>query len=255
MYHPSGTLPRDPRWKTLEYPFWSDREIPPSTIQYAPVTPVRTLVETTRDGRRWYVDAENTAAVYPSITTVLSASDTEGRHALIQWRARVGAAAAQTITETSANYGSKWHNFCEQYLTGQPVTPELTKSDLPMATAIAKVLNTHVRTVLLSEARVSSSRLQVAGRIDVCAELNDGRVAVLDFKTGKKPKQGNRLSNYALQATFYAEALSECLQRPPITDIVVVQLCPFLLLWQESTTPAWQSILEDRIVTFRAQFS
>lgn len=245
--------PPDREWRTVEHPFWMDKDMPASTVQYAPETPRRTLTETTQDGRRWYVDEENATVRYPSITTVLRATDEEGRKALLRWRKNVGEAAAQKISESSAAHGTKWHNFCEAFLTNQPYS--VSPVDLPTATALAQLLNQRIRTVILSESRIASTRWGVAGRIDVCAELTDGRIAVIDFKTGQKPKSGNRLTNYALQATFYADALTECLQRPPITDLVVVQICPQLLLWQESQTSFWEETLSARIAAFHAQLS
>jgi len=235
-------------WHTHEYPFWNEANIPASTIVYDP-QPVRvTLSEAYHDGKRWYT---SDGTRYPSITTLLSATDSEGQTALRQWRKRVGAAEADRVTKTAAGNGTRWHDFCESFIMGQPLWKYLKDpSDPPMAAAIATLLNTRIRTVLLSESRVLSTRHRVAGRMDVCAELTDGRIAVLDFKTGKKPKIGNRLVNYALQATFYADALTEWLGRGTIDTIVIVQLCPKLLVWQESSADAWRPLLEERVAQF-----
>lgn len=237
-----------PDWQIHEYPFWNETAIPTSTIVYDPQSLQMTLSETYHDGKRWYThDGER----YPSITTLLSATDEEGQTALRQWRKRVGAVEADRVTRTAAGNGTRWHDFCEAFITGQPLWKYLhTPTDTPMAAAIGTLLNTRIRTVLVSESRIMSTRHKVAGRMDVCAELMDGRIAVIDFKTGKKPKSGNRVTNYGLQATFYADALTEWLGRGIIDTIVIVQLCPKMLVWQESSAALWRPLLETRIAQF-----
>lgn len=235
-------------WHTYEYPFWNDAAIPASTIVYDPQPLQMTLSETYHDGKRWYThDGER----YPSITTLLSATDEEGQVALRKWRSRVGAAEAERVSRTATTNGTRWHDFCEAYMMGEPVWKYLSEpSAPPMAAAIATLLNARIRRVLISESRIMASRYKVAGRMDVCAELTDGRIAVIDFKTGKKPKTGNRLMNYALQATFYADALTEWLGRGTIDTIAIVQLCPKMLLWQESSAEYWRPQLEERVAQF-----
>ena len=237
-----------PEWLTHEYPFWTAAAIPASTVVYDP-QPLRvTLTETYHDGKRWYTAQGQR---YPSITTLLSTTDEEGQAALHKWRARVGPAEAERVSRTAATNGTRWHDFCEAYLMGKPVWSYVSDpSAPPMAAAIATLLNTKIRRVLVSESRLMSTRYQVAGRIDVCAELTDGRIAVIDFKTGKKPKSGNRLTNYGLQATFYADALTEWLNHGTVDTIVIVQLCPKMLLWQESSATYWRPALEERVAQF-----
>ena len=235
-------------WHVHEYPFWNAADISASTITYDP-HPLRvTLSETYHDGKRWYTSEGER---YPSITTLLSATDDEGQSALRKWRKRVGAVEADRVTKTAAGNGTRWHDFCESFITGQPLWKYLKDpSDPPMAAAIGTLLNARIRTVLLSESRIMSTRHKVAGRMDICAELTDGRLAVIDFKTGKKPKTDNRVTNYALQATFYADALTEWLGRGTIDTIVIVQLCPKLLVWQESSAELWRPLLEERVARF-----
>jgi len=235
-------------WCIHEYPFWTATSLPPSTIVYDP-QPLRvTLTETYHDGKRWYT-AEGER--YPSITTLLSATDAEGQTALRKWRARVGAVEAERVSRVASTNGTQWHDFCEAYLLGKPVWKYLSDpSSTAMAAAIGTLLNTKIRRVLVSESRVMSTRYRVAGRIDVCAELTDGRLAVIDFKTGKKPKTDNRLRNYALQATFYADALTEWLSHGDIDTIVIAQLCPKMLVWQESSASRWRPELEARVAQF-----
>lgn len=250
-------------WITTAYPIAATSQhltettsatLPVSTIRYDPVTLPLVLTERYVEEKRWYahqVSPDQPAVLYPSITTMISATDTEGRAALKKWRQAVGYTASARISSTAAASGTMWHNFCEAYVTGAPVWPFLpTPDDIPMATAIATLLNQQLDAVLLSEARVVSTTYGIAGRLDLCVQLKDGRLAVLDFKTGKKSKTGNRLQNYGIQAAFYAEALSEWLGRGPIETLIIAQLSPTQLLWQESSVSLWTSALQSRVDQF-----
>lgn len=236
-------------WKNFEYHFWNEPLIPTSTVRYMPASLSLTLRESYEEGKRWYVAGEDR---YPSITTLLSATDDEGQKSLHAWRRRVGTVEAERVSRTAAARGTQWHDFCDAFLTGKSVWRHLAQpQDTGMAAAIAKILNERIATVLLSESRIYSTQYQVAGRMDICAELTDGRLAVIDFKTGKKPKAGNRLANYALQATFYADALTEWLNRGPVETIVIVQLCPTVVVWQESSASLWREELQSRVALFK----
>ena len=239
-------------WNTTSFDV-RDRypNLAPSSIVYDPMSLTYTLSEAYKDGKRWYAyDNE----LYPSITTLLTETDTEGQRALTKWRTAIGHEAAQRVTTSAATNGTRWHNFCEQYVTGVPLQKFSTllhaPTDLQYAGALTHVLNTHVRRVFASELRVMSTEYGIAGRMDIGAELMDGRYAIIDFKTGKKPKTGNRLTNYACQATFYADALTEQLSSGRIDTIVIVQLCPTTILWQESAPSYWREELRSRIVQF-----
>lgn len=238
-------------WKYTEYPYWTATTIPLPSMTYAPASLPQMLKETYQHGKRWYTDGTD---IYPSITTVLSETDEEGRASLTRWRKRIGHTEAEAVTKAAAAHGTKWHDFCEAYLTGKPIWSHIAQpQDRHMAAAIASMLNTHIKTVLLAETRVASREFKVAGRMDICAELTDGRIAVLDFKTGKKPKTGNRLENYGMQATFYASALTESLGCGEIDTIVIAQLCPLTLIWQESSAALFKSMLHARVTKFASQ--
>jgi len=221
---------------------------PASTIQYDASWQTPDVQEVQRDGRRWY---EFNNHLYPSISTVLSHTDVEGRAALTKWRKSVGESRAAQITQTAAARGTRWHTFCEKFVLREEIPwPLLTEcADSVYATLIANVLNQQITRVLAVETRVASTHYKVAGRLDMAVELHDGRAAILDFKTGSKQKTGNRLENYALQATFYADALTEHMRRP-IETIVIAQLLPQAIIWQESTLTQWRPLLVDRIEQF-----
>lgn len=235
-------------WTTTSYTVTPFYQVAAPTMRYAPVTVPVQLAESYQDGKRWYREHD---VLYPSITTVLSATDQEGNKALREWRRRIGETEAQHIATTAARYGTNWHNFCEAFVTNRPVWSYLTTpTHHAIAATLTTVLNAQINTVFLSESQVVSRKYGIAGRMDICAELTDGRRAVIDFKTGKKPKEGNRLQNYGIQAAFYAEAVTELVDRGVVDTIVIVQICPSVVLWQESSVAPWIPLLSERITMF-----
>lgn len=236
-------------WQTTSISLTQSSSLPSSTIEYEPVLLPLSVTESTVDGKRWYV---YNGQYYPSITTMISTTDDEGNKALKQWRTSVGHDTAHRITQAAAKRGTQWHTFCEQYVSRQPIAwANLTEpNDISYASLIGQTLNDRIDSVLASETRVVSTSLGLAGRLDMAIRLRDGRYAILDFKTGKKPKTGNRLLNYALQATFYADALTEHWNNGIISSIVIVQLLPERILWQETEVAPYRPLLHERIAKF-----
>lgn len=238
--------------QTFPVPASSEATLPPCRITYTPLVDAPRVTEVTRDGTRWY---SHDGLLYPSISTLLSATDTEGKKSLREWRTRIGHAAAEQITRKAAKNGTRWHTFCECYVTQQPLAWTLfdAPEDGRYAAHLATVLNQQFRTVLASETRVVSTHYGIAGRMDLAVELTDGRRAIVDFKTGKRRKTGNRLANYALQATFYADALSEQWDRGAIDTLIVMQLLPDGIVWQETAPTHWRDQLRERIAAYAQQ--
>ena len=87
----------------------------------------------------------------------------------------------------------------------------------------------------------------------MAVQLQDGRYAILDFKAGKKRKSGNRLENYALQSTFYADALTEHWSHGIIDTVIIAQLLPDRILWQETQPALWREALRARVEEFARQ--
>jgi len=238
-------------WTDFEYPTLGPNLLSPKTILYEPVKIPITVVEgQSPEGERIYIDLE-TKLQMASITRLLGATDKEGQQALREWKQRIGLEKADSITNKTADTGHWWHEFCEDYVVGKPVWKYVDDSQkLQKASSIAATLNEKIRRVIGTELRVGHLSLgprPVGGRFDMLVELHDGRIAVVDFKTARfKPKDGNRLENYAIQATFYAKAVSQYII-PPVDTIVVFQLTPSCNLWQESNPDWWVEKLKKRI--------
>ena len=66
-----------------------------------------------------------------------------------------------------------------------------------------------------------SDYLGVAGRVDCVADWN-GRLAVIDFKTSKKPKKKEWISSYFMQAAAYCVMWEERTGIPIDKTVIVV---------------------------------
>lgn len=139
---------------------------------------------------------------YPSVTTVLgAASDTSWLEA---WKARVGEEQVRKVSAQAARRGTAVHELAEEYLKNNP---KYTKGHMPANIAtfnqIKPILNEHVSTVYGLEVPLYSDKLRVAGRVD-CLALWNNELSIIDFKTSKRVKHREDISNYFIQASCYA---------------------------------------------------
>jgi len=239
-------------WKTTRYQL-GPSNIPKSTIRYEPVTLLEDFstvsTETSPDGNRLYTLGNHK---YPSITTVLKATDKEGAIALSNWRRRMGTEVASKITAKASFTGSTWHEFAEKWVTNVPFDWRyfIVPNSARQGAALASTLNSKIESVIASETPIMSHRLKVAGRMDIGAQLLDGRLCILDFKTGRKLKKANRLRQAAKQCCFYAQALTEQLPFGSVDTVVIVQILPDAIYWQESPVSYWVPMLEESIAEY-----
>ena len=78
-------------------------------------TSTRKLIE----GKRHY-EIEKTTASLPSVTTILSATESpEKREAIAKWKERVGERAAEEVKNTAATRGTAMHSYLEYHIAGQ----------------------------------------------------------------------------------------------------------------------------------------
>jgi hypothetical protein len=70
-------------------------------------TSTRKLIE----GKRHY-DIEKTTASLPSVTTILSSTESpEKKEAIAKWKARVGKKTAEEVKNTAATRGTAMHSY------------------------------------------------------------------------------------------------------------------------------------------------
>ena len=173
------------------------------------------LLTETVDGKRYYVTP--TGKKYPSVTTVSGFSTAKQ---IKQWRERVGEEKANRISTQASVRGTAVHKLCEDYLNN---VEDYDKDHMPVNLQafypLKELLDTHVNNIVMQEVPLYSDYLEVGGRVDCIAEW-DGKLSVIDFKTARKTKKKEWISNYFMQASAYCVMYEE-LTKQPINQIVI----------------------------------
>ena len=177
------------------------------------------LERETIDGVRYYkVPGESNLHRLVSITSVTSHFN---KKIFEDWRKKVGAEEADKITRQSTSRGTDMHTLVEHHLKNeslpkvQPLSEVLFKIAKP---ELNKINNIHAL-----ESSLYSKILGVAGTVDCIAEYN-GELAIIDFKTSKKPKPKEWIEHYFVQAVAYACMLYE-MTGITIKKLVILMAC------------------------------
>ena len=172
------------------------------------------LVADTQPTGRTYVTPDGVR--YPSITTVLGILSEAG---IAAWRKRVGEEEANRVGGRASARGTLVHSIVEKYLLN-----ESTKEYLPHIRQslenLRPILDSRIGTIYGLEVPLYSSYLGVAGRCDCVAEF-DGVPSIVDFKTSRKTKKKEWISNYFAQMAGYAVMWEERTGMP-ITNTVII---------------------------------
>ena len=178
------------------------------------------LERTTIDGTRYYfVPNEDELIKLVSITSVTSHKN---RQFFADWRKKVGEETANKITKQATSRGTDMHTLAETYLRNE----ELCKNLLPisqMLFTIAKPYLNKINNIYALENSLYSKILGIAGTVDCIAEY-DGELAVIDFKTSKKPKPREWIEHYFVQCAAYACMLYE-LTGIMVKKFVIIMSC------------------------------
>jgi len=175
----------------------------------------------TIDGIRYYKvsDTENVLRRLVSITSVISHFN---RETFASWRRRVGDAEADKITRLATSRGTDMHTLVEMYLKNLdcpsnilPISEMLFQMSVPTLKRI-----NNIRAL---EGALYSTYLGVAGTVDCIAEF-DGELAIIDFKTSKKPKPREWIEHYFVQCCAYACMLHE-MTGISVKKFVIIMAC------------------------------
>lgn len=171
---------------------------------------------TTEDGRLYETP---TGQRYPSVTTVLSAYN---KKAIFEWRQRVGEQEANRISRKASGRGTKLHTICENYLMNE-IDEVKFRAMIPdtkqLFLQLKPYLDNNIGRVYGIEQSLYSDRLKIAGRCDCIAEWN-GELSIVDYKTSSWQKDEDKILNYFMQCTAYAEMFEERTGMP-VNQIVV----------------------------------
>ena len=164
--------------------------------------------------RRLYVAPDGSK--YPSVTTVLSILSEESIRA---WRARVGEEEANKISHRASNRGTAVHSIIEDYLNNEPTDDYLPHVKQSLQN-LRPILDKSIGKILGLETALYSKHLGLAGRCDCIAEF-DGVPSIIDFKTSRRIKKKESISNYFAQMSAYAIMFEERTGMP-ITNTVII---------------------------------
>ena len=172
--------------------------------------------DTRKTGRTYLTP---TGERYPSITTVLSILSED---AIRAWRARVGEDVANQVSTRASNRGSAVHSILERYLRNEDTTgfyPHIQQS----FSNLKPHLDENVGTIFGLEVPLYSAHLGLAGRCDCVAEWK-GVPSIIDFKTSKRIKKKENISNYFAQMSAYAIMWEERTGMPIVNTVIVMDV-------------------------------
>lgn len=172
------------------------------------------LVTDTRPSGRTYVTPDGSR--YPSITTVLSILSEES---IAKWRARVGEDEANKVGSRAANRGTQVHAIIERYLKNEDTTDYLPHIRQSLQN-VQSILDERLGVINGLEMALYSNHLGLAGRCDCIADF-DGVKSIVDFKTSRRIKKKENISNYFAQMSGYAIMFEER-TGIPITNTVII---------------------------------
>ena len=177
------------------------------------------LSRETIDGVRYYsVPDEDELLKLVSITSVTSHHNKE---IFVKWRKKVGDAEADRITRQATSRGTDTHTLTEAYLYNQEL-PEVQPLSKMLFQIYKSELNKISRVHAL-EGSLYSKELGIAGTVDCIAEYN-GELAIIDFKTSKKPKPREWVDHYFVQCMAYGCMLYE-LTGIAVKKLVIIMAC------------------------------
>jgi genome maintenance exonuclease 1 len=172
------------------------------------------LVADTQPTGRTYVAPDGSR--FPSITTVLSIINED---AIAAWRKRVGEEEANRVGSRAANRGTQVHSIIERFLKNEDTTEFLPHIRQSLEN-VRPILEQRLTKIYGLEVPLYSAHLGVAGRCD-CVGVFDGVPSIVDFKTSRRVKKHENISNYFAQMSGYAVMWEERTGMP-ITNTVIV---------------------------------
>jgi len=177
------------------------------------------LERETIDGVRYYkVPDDEQLLRLVSITSITSHFNKE---IFINWRKKVGEEEAERVTKAATSRGTDMHTLVEDYLHNRNLSNVQPISDFLFK--IAKTDLNRINNIYALEGSLYSKQLGIAGTVDCIAEY-DGELAIIDFKTSKKPKPREWIEHYFVQCMAYGCMLYE-LTGISVKKLVIIMAC------------------------------
>lgn len=146
---------------------------------------------------------------YWSMTTMLGKTE-EDSGWLEEWRARLGAEAADIESQRCRDRGEGIHLGAELYISNQPLSKclEAAGQYRRLFNQIRMALDSNITKVYAIELPVFSKKLKVGGRLDLLAEWR-GELALIDHKGSNSFKTESQTEEYRHQLCGYSLIVEE----------------------------------------------
>ena len=178
------------------------------------------LSRETIDGVRYYSVPEKDELI--KLVSITSVTSHFNKEIFVNWRKKVGNEEADRITKAATTRGTDMHTLTEHYLKNDEVLPEVP----PISDFLFKISKGKLKkidNIYSLEGSLYSIELGIAGTADCIAEY-DGELAIIDFKTSKKPKPREWIEHYFVQAMAYGCMLYE-LTGISVKKLVIIMAC------------------------------
>ena len=180
---------------------------------------LKPIARETIDGVRYYkIPDEEEPLRLVSITSITSHFN---KQIFLDWRKRVGNEEADRITKAATTRGTDMHTLTEYYLKNEKLPKVPPISDFLFK--ISKKELNRIDKIHSLEGALYSKQLGIAGTVDCIAE-HDGELAIIDFKTSKKPKPRDWIEHYFVQAMAYGCMLYE-MRDISVKKLVIIMAC------------------------------
>lgn len=178
------------------------------------------LQRETIDGVRYYKVPDNGEIL--KLFSITSVTSHKNRQFFADWRKKIGEEKADKITRQATSRGTDMHSLVENYLYNIPELPQVQ----PLSEFLFKIAKpdlNRINNIHALEGSMYSKVLGIAGTVDCIAEF-DGELAIIDFKTSKKPKPVEWIEHYFVQCMAYGCMLYE-LTGLQVKKLVIIMAC------------------------------
>jgi len=201
------------------------------------------------NGKRYYITP--TGAFYPSITTILSATESEG---ISQWKKNVGEEEASRISKIMARRGQNLHDICEKYLLNHKnPTFEYMPDVIALFSLIKKSID-RIQKIYAIEQEMYSDLYQIAGRCDVVADYRNN-LSIIDFKTSNSDIEytPEKIQKYFIQCKAYAEMFGERTGIKPKFGVLIIGSLDYGLKTYIDDLSKYSNDLETTIAAYEGK--
>jgi genome maintenance exonuclease 1 len=128
---------------------------------------------------------------------------------------------ANKVSAQASSRGTAVHKLCEDYINNEEDYLEgHMPANIETFNSLKGLIDKYLDNIIMQEVPLYSNYLEVGGRVDCIGEWN-GKLSVIDFKTSKRRKRKDQISNYFMQASAYCVMFEE-LTKTPITQTIIL---------------------------------